>query len=255
MTLLVCISLCAMAAFAMVYSLQKYQLSIYIISLYLIYVVAGSKKIAVKPIAACAGALYGFLCLMYYYYFQMFSVPLKNVIIAPIGRIFAGQLIPQYYYYLYYDTLGEHLYGATLPNPMGILPRTPVNYTEDIWYFALGRWYGEGVGSMPTTFWGEIFLNYGVPAVFVISFCIGIYITSVEYYIRRHELKPHMVAFYVWCMVHFMSLSITGFSFLVFDFEFILMLVVMLLLRLANDCESQMSVTGMKRRSLQVTDK
>lgn len=145
------------------------------------------------------------------------SDALQNV----ISRAFSGSITPAYFYLEYYPAEREYLLGKTFPNPGGVLPFTPERYTVDLMNWVFPELAATGVvGTMPTVFWAEAYVNFGWIGVGVISFLIGVMLSVVLYLIANLALDPITIALNIWLIDHYKKLSITGFSGYLYDFYF-----------------------------------
>lgn len=140
---------------------------------------------------------------------------LQNV----VSRAFSGSIAPAYFYLEYYPVEREYLFGATFPNPGGILPFTPVRYTVDLMNWVFPELAATGVvGTMPTVFWAEAYVNFGWMSVGVVSFLIGVILSFVLYLVSRLALDPITIALNIWLIDHYKKLSMGGFSGYLYDF-------------------------------------
>ncbi len=140
---------------------------------------------------------------------------LQNV----ISRAFSGSITPAYFYLEYYPTEREYLLGKTFPNPGGVLPFTPERYTVDLMNWVFPQLAATGiVGTMPTVFWAEAYINFGWIGVGVISFIVGVILSIVSYLASYLVLDPITIGLNVWIIDHYKNLSIAGFSGYLYDF-------------------------------------
>lgn len=138
-----------------------------------------------------------------------------------LSRAFSGSITPAYFYLEYYPSQSGYLMGRTFPNPAGIMPYVPVQYTVDLmnWVFP-GLSAGGVVGSMPTVFWAEAYINFGSIGVIVVSFILGILLAFILFFVSRLELNPITIGFNVWMIDHYRKMAQTGFSGYLYDFYF-----------------------------------
>ena len=173
------------------------------------------------------GSVIIFILIVFYIYF-MGSLTVFDAFSAIISRAFSGSISPAYFYLEYFPNVQEFLFGKTFPNPGGIFPFTPVRYTVEVmnWVFPEMN-FGEVVGTMPTVFWGEAYVNFGFSGIPIVALIMGVIIAVVSYLFSRLELNTMTVAFFVWLIFHFKTLAITGFSGFLYDFNLIFMSIVL----------------------------
>jgi oligosaccharide repeat unit polymerase len=148
-----------------------------------------------------------------------------------ISRAFAGSISPAYYYLEYFPSQEGYLSGLSFPNPGGIFPFTPVEFTINVMNWVFPENQGSGVvGTMPTVFWGEAYANFGPLGVPCVGFLIGILVSILTLVVSKMELNPVSLGFQVWLIDHFKKLSQTGFSGYMFDFYLIFTAVAMFLI-------------------------
>ena len=100
-----------------------------------------------------------------------------NAIASVFSRTFTGQIQPAYHYLEFFPMHHDFLWGRSFPNPRGILPFEPYRLTVEIMNWRFPDLVKRGVvGSMPTTFWGELYANFGTLGVITIPFFVGIVI-------------------------------------------------------------------------------
>ena len=169
------------------------------------------------------------LVLMYQYFMGAESI--SDALGRIISRAFAGSITPAYFYLEYFPHVSDYLYGATIPNPGGILPYVPLRYTVDVmnWLFPSLPIRGV-VGSMPTVFWGETYANFGPFGIPVVAFFMGFLISKVNSYILRMKLNGVVIGFYVWIILEVKNISESGFSSFVYNIQIILMVIILFVL-------------------------
>jgi oligosaccharide repeat unit polymerase len=174
------------------------------------------------------------VCLLILFYMLFTgSTTVVDAFLNLVSRLFAGSIAPAYFYLEYYPSISDYLLGQSFPNPGGVMPYVPVRYTIDIknWVFPELALTGI-VGSSPTVFWGEAYINFGWAGVPIVSFLMGILISFISYLVLRLELNPITIGLYVWIIDHYKQLSQTGFSEYLYDFNlygvgFIILLIIL----------------------------
>lgn len=137
-----------------------------------------------------------------------------------LSRALTGQIQPAYHYLELFPKEWGYLYGASFPNPGGLLPYEPFPLTLKVaeWKNAqLGNF--SLVGSAPTIFWGELYANFGYFLVAPISFLIGFFLYTLDFWMRKKVHAVFGLVFYVWLIVHYKDLALTNFSSFLIDIK------------------------------------
>jgi oligosaccharide repeat unit polymerase len=165
--------------------------------------------------------LVALVVLVGFYMLFMGSQTLGDALQNVVSRAFSGSIAPAYFYLEHYPVERGYLFGTTFPNPGGILPFTPERYTVDLRNWVFPELAATGVvGTMPTVFWAEAYVNFGWIGVGVVSFLIGVIMSFVLYFVSSLALDPITIALNIWLIGHYKKLSITGFSGYLYDFYF-----------------------------------
>lgn len=146
--------------FVNIMDLQKAPL----IKMFLILMLAyfySQNKISRKLFITVGIILMGILLVMYMFFMGMKNKSFFEILSAPLHRIFIGQISPFYYWQLFQEQNG-YLYGTSFPNPAHIFPFEHRRITVEIMNFAHPELAKLGiVGSMPTVFFADWFINFG----------------------------------------------------------------------------------------------
>ena len=146
------------------------------------------------------------------------DVEITIIIMNVFSRLFTGALNAGYYYVEYFPAHFSYLYGATFPNPMGLLPFTPFPITVELMSYVHPEFAEKGiVGSMPAPFWAELYANFSTFGVVAGSLLMGIYYYIVFAILSSVKLTPTTIALIVWTILHFKNSAISGATFLIFD--------------------------------------
>lgn len=149
---------------------------------------------------------------------------IEKSFIAFISRAFAGSIEPAYHFLFLFPNYENFVYGKTFNNPGGIFPFEPYSYATKVSEYLSPELSEIGVvGSMPTIFWGEAYINFGVFGVFFISFFMGFFIFFIDIIISCFKDTILKIGFYVWMLLHYKDLSKSGFSSFLIDFDFIIL--------------------------------
>lgn len=116
------------------------------------------------------------------------------IISAILERIFIVQVKGFYYWQLFQETNG-YIYGASFPNPAGIFPFEPRRITVEVMNFAHPELTRYGiVGSMPTVYFADWFINFGpIMAVFSMALLGFILQTLDIFFIRKLNLNKDLI--------------------------------------------------------------
>lgn len=192
-------------------------------------------KIPIKGMVKLLVVLFSVLITLYLYLHG--SSDVLSALGSVVGRALTGGIQPAYHYLEYFPTHGDFLFGTSMPNPGGIMPYEPAGLTKLIYSWKFPEKAEVGiVGSMPTVFWGEAYANFSFYGVVIISFLVGIIIWTVEYFVNKLENTPIKIGIFVWLLLHYHAVGVTGFSKFIFDFALIGILgVAFLMIMLANN--------------------
>lgn len=185
------------------------------------------------------------ILIVFYIYFMGSSSP-TAALMSVFSRAFAGSISPAYFYLEYVPHVQDYYWFKTFPNPGHILPYEPVRYTVDIMNWRFPSHVEQGVvGSMPTVFWGEAYLNFGFLGIPIVAFVMGCFVAFISWLISKLQLNAVSIAFTVWMIFHLKKLSATGFSGFLYDF-YIVMIGVMVIIILS--ATSKLELRGQKSK-------
>lgn len=206
------------AAFVAVMATEKAPMIWLLMGIFMTHFLATNNgNVPLSKIVFLGGAVIGVLVVFYLYFSG--ADDLQSAVMLIFSRAFSGSIMPAYFYLEYFPSHQDYLMGQTMPNPGGIFPYTPARFTVDIMNWKFPYLAEKGiVGSMPTVFWGEAYANFGVPAIPIVSFLVGIQVAVVTFLVSKVGQSPLSLGFLVWLILHFMNLSVTGFSEYIFNF-------------------------------------
>lgn len=139
---------------------------------------------------------------------------------AIISRAFASSISPAYLYLEIFPDVVNFQYGKTISNPGGIFPYEPFNYTVFVMNYAMPELARRNVvGSAPTVFWGEVFVNFNWYLIPIFSFMIGVMVALLNSVVLRLNANAITVGFMVWLILFFKDLAISGFSGFIFSVD------------------------------------
>lgn len=206
-----------------------------------------------KDIVVFGGVVISILVVFYIYF--MGSGSASKALWSVFSRAFAGSISPAYFYLEYFPEHQDFMLGKSFPNPGGIMPYTPINFTIDLMNWKFPDHVKTGVvGTMPTVFWGEAYANFGVVGIPIIAFVMGVLVATLSYFVSKLELNPLTIAFTVWLIFHLKTLSVTGFSGFLYDFYMIFVTVVVIAVLFSSTKVGirKKQLSALSKRQLQV---
>lgn len=224
-----------LAIYASIISGEKAPLIWLILGCYLAYLYTFNKKIRAKTLlqlAIMAGAAVYILVLLFV---GTEGREITDILGWLVSRIFLGSFVPAFYYLKMFPAFHDYLWGQSLPNPHDMFPWQHFRITVEVAEFMKeGVVSVDTVGSAPTTFWAELYANFGPLGPLIISPFVGIYIYAIHLMAQKLRPTPVKSAFVCWCSIHFMKLAQTGISDYLLDTDLILILIATALLLLAD---------------------
>jgi oligosaccharide repeat unit polymerase len=208
--------------FSLTISGQKAPVVFYIMGLALTHLILiGKRNMPIKAIIL--GTLVSFMFLILLYILFMGSNDVLSASRSAFSRAFAGNLGPLYFYYEYIPDVRNYLFGATMPNPAGILPYEPISLAKEVYNWVyVGS--SDTVGSTPGAFWADAYANFSYPGVVLISFILGIYIGIISAVSSRNLSNPVLIGFYVWLIFWVKDISLTSFWIVIINVKFTLVI-------------------------------
>jgi oligosaccharide repeat unit polymerase len=205
------ISLC-LSIFSSLLSIEKGPVLWFLIGCYFSYLyVKNDGLISIRKFFSLSLIL--ILILILFYLLLLDAPDLKGAISVLLSRIITGQISPAYFYVNYFPYLENYLLGTSFPNPGGVLPFEPNQFTVSISNWITPQDISSGVvGSAPTVFWGESYANFGPVSIPLISLIIGIVMTCIDHLISNLKRNALSIGLSVWLVLHYRELSSTGFS-------------------------------------------
>lgn len=212
-----------LCSFSALMTTEKATFGWLLISLFLVYtLVSCNGKYKIKSIFLFTISL--LIVLAFSFYIFMGVTEIDKAFLSIFSRVFAGSIQPAYHYLEFFPHYNSFLLGSSLPNPGGVFPFEPYILTQELfdWVFPSDRESGI-VGSMPTVFWGEAYANFGWVGIVIVPFLTGFLIYLVDFIVQKFTDTPLKIGFYIWLLIHFKDLSITGFSSYLFDMYLIVL--------------------------------
>jgi len=129
----------------------------------------------------------------------------KNLLGNLIDRVYDGKSLG--YLLMHYSDDYNYELGSTYKNiPFVFIPR--FIYTDKpVFSTALGNWYQLlAGGSMPTTFWGESYINFSWFGIILISYLLGLAMKAYDYIFIKRASKPYWVYLYLFSAIYILRL-------------------------------------------------
>jgi hypothetical protein len=164
----------------------------------------------------------------------------SNNITSALGsiasRLFTGGIVPAYWYIEIFPKYQDFLGGRTFPNPAGILPFEPYRLTVEVMNFKYPELAIKGiVGSAPTVFWGELYVNFGWLGLSTIPFLVGFLLYTFSILVNKLEDTPLKVGLTVFIALHYSHLALTSLSRFIIDFYLIIILFIFLVISISSN--------------------
>ena len=192
--------------FATVISTAKVPVMLLTIGLGIVYVLVKHQgKIPIKLGIIGIAFLTGLASAMYICF--MGSADILSGMKAFLSRAVTGQIHAAYYYLQMFPSSHDYLMGKSFSNPAGIFPFEHFRLTVEVMNYAFPELAGKGiVGSAPTTFWAEMYANFGPIGPLITSFGVGVAIYIMHMLISRLPDSPVKAGLTAWVALHLASL-------------------------------------------------
>ncbi len=201
------------ATFTLTMALEKSLFIQYLIGLFIAaYLIEKKQFLRKVSILGTAVVLISGILYLFFYNLENYMVALNHT----LNRILISQWEGLYYYLKIFPSQINFLYGTSFPNPGGIFPWEPISISQLVALIVLGK--SETIGSIPTFFWGEMYANFGTIGVFITPFFVGLVLFFVESVFRKFRFSAFVTSIYIWSILHYKDLAMTGLSSFVFDF-------------------------------------
>ncbi len=173
------------------------------------------------------------LVVMYIYFMGIASNGLLDTISAPFHRAFIGSISPFFWWQLYSEQFG-FLHGLTLPNPHHIFDFKNIPISKEVMAFVHPELKDLGiVGSMPTVFWADWYINYGAFVALFGMILFGFIMQSFDIYLIRRMQKRKRVlilALFVYLLFYYKRYIATSYLGVVFDTNLVLPVLILFIL-------------------------
>jgi len=113
------------------------------------------------------------------------------------------------YLLTHYSDDYDYELGMTYKNiPFVFIPRF-LYLDKPIFTTALNNWYVlVAGGSMPTTFWGEAYINYSWFGIVLMSYILGLAMKGYDYIFIKRVHKPYWIYLYIFSAIHIVRLPV-----------------------------------------------
>jgi oligosaccharide repeat unit polymerase len=152
------------------------------------------------------------LIVIMYIYFMGISGNTVEILNMAANRTFIGQVRPLFWYFTYVEDFGL-IYGRSFPNPSNIFPFEQFPIAFEIMKYSQGGTENEIVGSLPTVFFGELYVNFGNIGFIFGSIILGMILQFVDIYFMKKILKSKTIlkcALYLFLINYFSQYSMSG---------------------------------------------
>ena len=208
------------SVFTSVMSTEKAPIVWFFFGLAITYVLVRRNGVyPIKFLVLCVFVSVSLLSLSYIFF--MSDSDVGSALLSVFSRAFAGSIQPAYHYLEYFPGQHDFLMGRSFPNPGGVFPIEPFYLTAELmsWVYPESQDLEKGmIGTMPAVFWAEIYANFGLAPTVIIPFFIGMFLYCIDHVFTCLLDTSIKVGVYVWMMLHFKDLSVTGISSYLFDF-------------------------------------
>ncbi len=213
LSILMCVTSFLFAVFALTASLEKSLIVQFLFLLILMfYFIQYSrklwhigKKLYLSFFAMCT--------LLGVFMYNAISPPsIKSFVSSLIQRIFVGELVPFYFYVKLVPSYVEHLWGRGLPNPKLVFPFLPYLYTIELNKIARGLTKSSAVGSLPTGFYGELWVNFGFVGIVFGAFFFGYALRKISDFFASRNTSIADLGFFIYLTMVLLEMNITGFT-------------------------------------------
>jgi hypothetical protein len=154
--------------YAAVVSLQKFPLLVYLVLTTLVFLESRRKKLRFSHLAILGVILIAVVSGMYTYFEAVKEPPLVRLQLAG-NRTIIGQVYSSLAYLDIFPHRIGYLLGGTFPNPRGILPFVPFDFTHVGWTYLYPHHPHGLYGTANTVYFMEFYVNFGYLAMYAIA--------------------------------------------------------------------------------------
>jgi hypothetical protein len=173
----------------------------------------------------------GLLVSMYIFFMGHSSNSLLVKLGLPFHRIFIGTISPVFWWQLYVEQHG-YLHGLSLPNPKHIFNFKHIQITKEIMRFVHPELKEIGVvGSMPTVFWADWFINFGKYALGFSMLLFGFIIQSLDIFfitIMKKKKSVLLLVLFIYLLFYIKHYIATSYLGILIDTNIVIPIIFML---------------------------
>lgn len=208
-----------------------------LILLLILAVIYEKRQVKFKTVIIGLISVSSLVLLMYMFFTNFGDRDTFALLTAPLMRIFITQITPFYFWQQYQEAYG-YFWGTTFSNPGGFLPFENVVITKEINDFTFPELADLGiVGSMPTVFYADWFINFGLIGALFSMIFFGLILQGVEVFFIKKLLKTKKIIFvsaFLFVIYYFSQFAGTTFTNLIFDVYLIVPMFFVLSLYIAS---------------------
>jgi hypothetical protein len=199
--------------------LEKAPIAKFFLAIIFFYILARRRQLR-PPLLVITG-----ICLLAVV-FGLFKIALSanysndDILLALVQRLL-GEILPAYFYVDLFPKVGDFLWGASLPNPGGIIPgHHQVHLQFEVMKHMWPHLAELGVvGSAPAVYWAEVYANFGTLLAISLAFPIGVLLYIVDAFLMSLKSSPLTTAAIVWLGFHFVKLCSSLLSAVIIDLK------------------------------------
>ena len=145
---------------------------------------------------------------------------------AVLSRIISGQIEPAYYVVSYIDG-NDYLYGATFPNPKGILPFEHFDLETKTWELMNPTRLSMGLTYRnPTVFWVDGYANFGLIGIIIYVLIVAAIIYFVDvWFFRKRAINCLDAGLLCYLSFHYARLSGKSLSTFFWDLDLLVVII------------------------------
>lgn len=175
------------------------------------------------------------LLVLMYIFFMNASGGFLKIVQGILGRTFLTQIIPFFWYFRYAESIG-FLQGTSFPNPAGIFPFEHTRITVEVMnlYREEAGMESDVVGSMPTVFMADWYVNFGYLGVILSVLFFTVILVCLIIIFNKKLSRQNDVytnAAFIIIIEHFAWYSGTSFTGILFDMDLIIPLCLLFVLK------------------------
>lgn len=207
----------------------------------LVYMLLKNKRLTPKLILFIVLIIAFFSSLMIVYFMGASGSNITAVILSIFNRIVSGNLVPAYHVLDMFQH-GDYLWGSSFPNPRGIFPYKQFLLDEEIW-LKMSRlpWGSLQLYSAPSCFWADIYANFGVAGVLILSPFIGMFLYLVQLLLSGLSSSPVKLALIAWCSIYYMGIAGKSFFSYAWDYYLVAILLISFIILMFNSKKQRRS--------------